>query len=35
MAEMRTLGMPGWIRRAEALLKSSAAGGQESEGALR
>jgi len=29
-----TLGMPGWIRRAEALLKSGAAGGQ-SGGALR
>jgi tetratricopeptide (TPR) repeat protein len=35
LAQFRTLGMPGWIRRAEALLKSGAAGEQESEGALR
>jgi tetratricopeptide (TPR) repeat protein len=33
--QFRTLGMPGWIRRAEALLKSGAAGGRESGGALR
>jgi tetratricopeptide (TPR) repeat protein len=35
LQQFRTLGMPGWIRRAEALLKSCAAGGQESGGALR
>jgi len=35
LAQFRSLGMPGWIRRAEALLKSWAAGGQESGGALR
>jgi class 3 adenylate cyclase/tetratricopeptide (TPR) repeat protein len=35
LRQFRTLGMPGWIRRAEALLKSGAAGRQESEGALR
>ena len=34
LRQFRTLGMPGWIRRAEALLKSGAAGGQ-SGGALR
>jgi tetratricopeptide (TPR) repeat protein len=35
LRQFRTLGMPGWIRRAEALLKSGAAGGRESGGALR
>jgi tetratricopeptide (TPR) repeat protein len=35
LAQFRTLGMPGWIRRAEALLKTGAAGEQESGGALR
>jgi len=35
LRQFRTLGMPGWIRRAEALLKSGAAGPQESGGALR
>jgi hypothetical protein len=35
LRQFRTLGMPGWIRRAEALLKSWAAGGRESGGALR
>jgi len=30
LAQFRTLGMPGWIRRAEALLKSCAAGARES-----
>jgi tetratricopeptide (TPR) repeat protein len=35
LRQFRTLGMPGWIRRAEALLKSGAAGRQESGGALR
>ena len=34
LAQFRTLGMPGWIRRAEALLKSCAAGARESEPAL-
>src|SRR5262245_23728236 len=32
LAQFRTLGMPGWIRRAEALLKSCAAGGARAEG---
>src|SRR5262249_24683559 len=31
-AQFRSLGMPGWIRRAEALLKSCAAGGVRAEG---
>jgi hypothetical protein len=31
LAQFRTLGMPGWIRRAEALLKSSAADGAEAK----
>ena len=35
LRQFRSLGMPGWIRRAEALLKSCAAGGRESGGALR
>jgi tetratricopeptide (TPR) repeat protein len=35
LRQFGTLGMPGWIRRAEALLKSRAAGGQESGGAFR
>jgi len=35
LRQFRTLGMPGWIRRAEALLKSGAAGGREGGGALR
>ena len=34
LRQFRSLGMPGWIRRAEALLKSCAAGGRESGGAL-
>src|SRR5262249_7718367 len=34
LAQFRTLGMPGWIRRAEALLKSCAAGSRESVAAL-
>jgi hypothetical protein len=33
--QFQAIGMPGWVRRAEALLKSSAAGRQESGGALR
>jgi hypothetical protein len=32
LEQFRTLGMPGWIRRAEALLKSCAAGGARAEG---
>src|SRR5262245_36182453 len=32
LRQFRTLGMPGWIRRAEALLKSCAAGGTTVEG---
>src|SRR5262245_695327 len=32
LRQFRTLGMPGWIRRAEALLKSCAAGGVRAEG---
>jgi tetratricopeptide (TPR) repeat protein len=32
LAQFRTLGMPGWIRRAEALLKSCAGGGARAEG---
>jgi tetratricopeptide (TPR) repeat protein len=32
LAQFRTLGMPGWIRRAEALLKRCAAGGARAEG---
>jgi hypothetical protein len=32
LAQFRSLGMPGWIRRAEALLKSCAAGGARAEG---
>src|SRR5262249_30986619 len=32
LAQFRTLGMPGWIRRAEALLKTCAAGGARAEG---
>jgi class 3 adenylate cyclase/tetratricopeptide (TPR) repeat protein len=35
LRQFRTLGMPGWIRRAEALLKNCASGGRESEEALR
>src|SRR5262249_17285878 len=31
LTQFRTLGMPGWIRRAEALLKSCAAGGARAE----
>ena len=31
LRQFRTLGMPGWIRRAEALLKSSAADGAEAK----
>jgi tetratricopeptide (TPR) repeat protein len=32
LRQFRTLGMPGWIRRAEALLKSCAGGGARAEG---
>jgi tetratricopeptide (TPR) repeat protein len=32
LAQFRSLGMPGWIRRAEALLKSCAAGDTRAEG---
>ncbi|HKA31298.1 MAG TPA: AAA family ATPase [Candidatus Binatia bacterium] len=32
LARFRSLGMPGWIRRAETLLKSCAAGGARAEG---
>jgi hypothetical protein len=32
LEQFRTLGMPGWIRRTEALLKSCAAGGSRAEG---
>jgi hypothetical protein len=31
LAQFRTLGMPGWIRRGEALLKSCAARGARAE----
>ena len=31
LGQFRTLGMPGWIRRAEALLKSCATGGAEAK----